>query len=123
MCGVAAMGNEFDKELGFRLRRLRQSRRMSQKVLGEILCVSFQQVQKYESGTNRMSPELLYRCSKIFEIPVGYFFGVEGGSLSTYDKRVMNIAAAIASVSSDEIVNKMYHLALAIGVKAQRETS
>lgn len=47
---------------------------MSQEGLGEQLAVTFQQIQKYEKGTNRISASRLYEVSKIFDVPVDYFF-------------------------------------------------
>ncbi len=105
---------DFDKELGFRLKTIRQMRRMSQQHLGDMLGITFQQVQKYEAGTNRMPPERIDTCAKLFGIPVGYFFGRENDKGVHFDKRVMTIAAAIAALPSDDIAKKMYHLVLAI---------
>ena len=51
-----------DAEIGRRIRLLRSERDMSQEALGDELGVSFQQIQKYEKGTNRVS------CSRIMEI-------------------------------------------------------
>lgn len=47
---------------------------MSQEMLGENLGVTFQQVQKYEKGTNRVSASKLYQISQLLEAPVSFFF-------------------------------------------------
>lgn len=45
----------FERDFGARMRKLRKARRISQEMLGKRLGISFQQVQKYENGTNRVS--------------------------------------------------------------------
>lgn len=53
---------------------------MSQERLGESLGVTFQQVQKYERGVNRIGASRLYALSQVLNVPVGYFFeGVDAG--------------------------------------------
>ena len=47
---------------------------MNQTQLGEALGVSFQQVQKYEKGANRISASRLYQTSQVLDVPVSYFF-------------------------------------------------
>jgi len=47
---------------------------MSQEKLGEQLGITFQQVQKYEKGTNRIGSSRLYRISQILGVPVSFFF-------------------------------------------------
>ena len=108
--------DSFDQKLGMRLRIIRQMKRISQEHLGELLGVSFQQVQKYESGSNRICPEKLNQCAAIFDVPIAYFFGHEGNkvSMGSFDKRVMTIAAAIASIPSDEVAKRIYHLIIAL---------
>ena len=54
---------------------------MSQEHLGEKIGVTFQQVQKYEKGTNRVGSGRLYQIASIFEVPVTAFF--EGGDAPT----------------------------------------
>jgi transcriptional regulator with XRE-family HTH domain len=47
---------------------------ISQESLGERLSVTFQQIQKYEKGTNRVSASRLYEMAQIFDVPIDYFF-------------------------------------------------
>jgi len=76
--------NYIDVHVGSRLRMRRQIISMSQEKLGELLGITFQQVQKYEKGTNRISASRLYYAAKILGVPVQAFFevlpNVEGGS-------------------------------------------
>ena len=63
-----------DKYFGDRLRARRIMLKMSQEDLGKSLGVSFQQIQKYEKATNRMSAALLVRVAEILDVDVGYFY-------------------------------------------------
>ena len=65
-----------DAEVGRRVRALRLERGMSQEKLGDGLGLTFQQVQKYEKGTNRIGAGRLQRISEIFEVPISAFFEV-----------------------------------------------
>ena len=66
--------NFVDVHVGSRLRMRRQLVGMSQEKLGELLGITFQQVQKYEKGANRISASRLYFAAKILAIPVQFFF-------------------------------------------------
>jgi transcriptional regulator with XRE-family HTH domain len=63
-----------DKYVGGRLRTRRLMLALSQTQLGETLGVSFQQVQKYENGANRIGAAGLQRISEILQVPVEFFF-------------------------------------------------
>jgi transcriptional regulator with XRE-family HTH domain len=76
--------NFIDVHVGSRLRMRRQIIGMSQEKLGELLGITFQQVQKYEKGTNRISASRLYYAAKVLGVPVQAFFedlpNVDGSS-------------------------------------------
>ena len=63
-----------DEYVGMKLRWLRSKRKMSQERLGDQLGVTFQQVQKYEKGSNRVSASRLFEIARILEVDVAYFF-------------------------------------------------
>ncbi|MEO9804782.1 MAG: helix-turn-helix transcriptional regulator [Reichenbachiella sp.] len=63
-----------DIEAGKRLKALRNRRKLSQEKLGKYLDKSFQQIQKYENGMNKMSGRTIYRVSKYFGVPMEFFF-------------------------------------------------
>jgi transcriptional regulator with XRE-family HTH domain len=63
-----------DKEVGLRIRMLRISKNISQEELGVAAGVTFQQVQKYENGTNRVSPGRLQRIATCLRVPVSDFY-------------------------------------------------
>jgi transcriptional regulator with XRE-family HTH domain len=80
--------NPIDKHVGARVRMRRMMLGMSQEKLGDSLGLTFQQVQKYEKGTNRIGASRLQQISNILQVPVSFFFdgapsqGQEGKGLS-----------------------------------------
>jgi transcriptional regulator with XRE-family HTH domain len=66
--------NPIDKHVGSRVRMRRMMLAMSQEKLGDALGLTFQQVQKYEKGTNRIGASRLQQISHILQVPVSFFF-------------------------------------------------
>ncbi len=66
--------NPTDKHVGSRVRMRRMMLAMSQEKLGDALDLTFQQVQKYEKGTNRIGASRLQQISHILQVPVAFFF-------------------------------------------------
>ncbi len=66
--------NPVDKHVGSRVRMRRMMLGMSQEKLGDALGLTFQQVQKYEKGTNRIGASRLQQISLILQVPVAFFF-------------------------------------------------
>lgn len=66
--------NEMDVHVGQRLRVRRSLLGLSQEKLADAIGLTFQQIQKYERGTNRVSAGRLFELSKVLDVPVGYFF-------------------------------------------------
>ncbi len=66
--------NPIDKHVGSRVRMRRMMVGMSQERLGDALDLTFQQVQKYEKGTNRIGASRLHQISVILQVPVSFFF-------------------------------------------------
>ncbi len=63
-----------DVQVGSRVRLRRTLSGLSQTQLGEKLGITFQQIQKYERGINRVSASRLYQMSRILDVPVSFFF-------------------------------------------------
>jgi transcriptional regulator with XRE-family HTH domain len=63
-----------DVHVGARLRQRRNLAGWSQEQLGKALGLTFQQIQKYERGINRMGASRLYQMAQILKVPVSYFF-------------------------------------------------
>lgn len=113
---------EFNQELGKRLTASRQTRKMSQEQLGAYIGVRGQQIHKYETGENRITPQRLNICSKILGVPISYFYGEEEGSgyTKTYDRAVINIAAEISDLPKD-IRQGVYVLIRIINKRRKRD--
>jgi transcriptional regulator with XRE-family HTH domain len=66
--------NPTDKHVGARVRMRRMMISMSQEKLGDALGLTFQQVQKYEKGANRIGASRLQQIAHILQVPVSFFF-------------------------------------------------
>ena len=66
--------NLIDKHVGRRIRWRRRELKLSQERLGEMLGLTFQQVQKYEKGVNRISAGRLFDVAKVLDVTISYFY-------------------------------------------------
>src|ERR671926_591337 len=66
--------NPVDKHVGGRVRLRRMLIGMSQEKLGEALGITFQQVQKYEKGTNRIGASRLHQIAQVLGVPISFFY-------------------------------------------------
>lgn len=66
--------SDIDRIVGENIYRQRRRLKLTQERLGELLGLTFQQVQKYEKGVNRVSAGRLYEIANVLEVPVGFFF-------------------------------------------------
>ena len=66
--------NPIDVHVGGRIRLRRTLLGLSQEKLGKAIGLTFQQVQKYERGTNRVGSSRLYQIAKVLSVPVSFFF-------------------------------------------------
>ena len=88
-----------DVHVGKKLRQRREIRGMPQKLLARLLSISFQQVQKYESGVNRVSASKLWEMCSILDVGPSYFF--EGLSRQpSQGKEPVAVAAAQEDLGS-----------------------
>lgn len=71
---MSANPDPVDVHVGSRVRLRRTLLGLSQEKLGAALGLTFQQVQKYERGTNRIGSSRLYQLSRILDVPVSFFF-------------------------------------------------
>ncbi|MGE5514696.1 MAG: helix-turn-helix domain-containing protein [Bacteroidota bacterium] len=81
--------NPIDVHVGGRVRLRRTLLGMSQEKLGEALGLTFQQVQKYERGANRIGASRLYDLSRVLDVPVSYFFEDMGDETMAASPRYM----------------------------------
>ena len=106
-----------DALVGARVRLLRERRKMSQTALGEKVGVSFQQVQKYERGTNRISASALFQIARALDVlPSDFFEGIqkekEGGLdwSRMVDPQVNELLNAFGSISSAQVRARIVEL-------------
>ena len=90
-----------DKHVGSRVRMRRIMLAMSQEKLGAALGLTFQQVQKYEKGTNRIGASRLQQISQILQVPVVFFFEDLPNALAPYDSS----GSALSVAQIDDFVS------------------
>jgi len=100
--------NPIDVHVGARVRLRRTLLGMSQEKLGEALGLTFQQVQKYERGANRVGASRLYDWSRILDVPVAYFFDdLTPAAASAAEARRGSLAeAAIPAYEADPMLRR-----------------
>jgi len=101
--------NPVDVHVGSRLRERRQRASMSQTVLANAIGVTFQQVQKYEKGTNRMGSSRLQQIADVFKVPVTYFFeGAPGQSKPDHKSSSPNYVAEYLATDDGKALTRAY---------------
>ncbi|WP_346733015.1 helix-turn-helix transcriptional regulator [Methylobacterium sp. GC_Met_1] len=101
------MATDADRTIGSRIAVLRAAQGLSQTALGNALGVSFQQVQKYEKGRNRIGAGRLQAIADLLKVPVETFFARQPGSNETEagsatfleDPQAMELVMAFASIT------------------------
>jgi transcriptional regulator with XRE-family HTH domain len=123
---MAKKPDPIDAHVGARLRERRIIQGLSQEKLGETLGVTFQQIQKYEKGVNRIGPSRLQLAARLFGVPVNYFFeGSASVSASTsgflddpgseyiarnVDSQAERLARAFARIEDDDVRRRLVDL-------------
>ena len=95
-----AMADPVDVAVGARIRLLRKIRGLSQQALAEAAGVTFQQIQKYERGANRVSASMLSRIASALDTPVAEMFGESGSASGAIDE----VAALLAEPGALELL-------------------
>ena len=110
-----------DFHIGQRVRRARKALDMSQTELGNELGISFQQVQKYEKGTNRIGSGRLWEVSKVLGVPIDYFFdGISDDepSDSTVPWWIVDLAKQIGDIEDTNVQKHIISLIEACSSKS-----
>ena len=96
-----------DRVVGQRIRWRRRELGLTQEQLADLLSLTFQQVQKYEKGTNRIGASRLFEISKILDVPVSFFYeglsaaaeladGMADGQQASFDTSLITSADGMA---------------------------
>jgi transcriptional regulator with XRE-family HTH domain len=131
--------NPIDIHVGSRVRLRRTMLGMSQEKLGEALGITFQQIQKYEKGTNRVGASRLQAISNILNVPVSFFFedapgdntsaqsGMAEANSSNYvvdflsSSEGLQLNRAFVKISDPKVRRKLVDLVKALAAEAEAE--
>lgn len=100
------MPHPVDIHVGKKVREARNLEGLSQEELGKKLGISFQQVQKYEKGSNRIGSSRLYEISRALETPIEYFFdGIEDDKPQgrPISRRALSIAKKLEEIPNTNL--------------------
>lgn len=118
--------DEIDIEIGKRLRQARVAAGLTQTELGTGLGISFQQVQKYEKGRNRVGCGRLYKIARILGVKIAYFFdGVEHlldpdvvpagiNEVGVMSSRAIRAAQILANLPDEDLKEQVFRLIAAL---------
>ena len=118
--------DEIDVEIGNRVRQARVAAGLTQTELGIHLGISFQQIQKYEKGRNRIGGGRLYRIARILGVKITYFFDgaehlldpgiVPAGTneVGVFDNRTIRAAQTLANLPDEDLKEQVFKLIAAL---------
>jgi len=117
-----------DRLIGQKIQIFRKAKGMSQTELGAFLGVTFQQVQKYESGANRVGSGRLVEIARALEVPILKFFGEKtkaaNGTKTVTDHLTepyaVEMLKAFAKIKNVDVRRKIMKLTVAIALKSER---
>ncbi|MEQ8440613.1 MAG: helix-turn-helix transcriptional regulator [Alphaproteobacteria bacterium] len=116
------MPNPVDVHVGRRVREARAARGLSQEKLGNVLGISFQQVQKYEKGTNRIGSSRLWAIANALEVPITFFFDGMEYDVEVNEKflprRTIRMAQQIDQIEDEKVRHQVLNLIKACATKA-----
>jgi transcriptional regulator with XRE-family HTH domain len=103
------MAHPIDAHIGHRIRQRRWMTKLSQMAVAERLGITFQQLQKYEVGANRVSASRLWEIAQVLDVPVAFFFegyAAEGATVPAdgvvIDRESAEMLRAFASLSESQ---------------------
>ncbi len=98
--------NPIDAHVGSRVRQRRMLLGMSQEMLGKAVGLTFQQIQKYERGINRIGASRLFTLSKVLNVPVSFFFDEMPRALATAGAKARGFADGATTYEADPMANR-----------------
>lgn len=129
---MASQPNPVDVHVGSRVRLRRTLLGMSQEKLGKAVGLTFQQIQKYERGANRIGSSRLYQLSNVLDVPVSFFFdgveerlgndgsGASGGGQDSYEsdqlsrRETLELVRAYYRIDDPAVRKKIFDLVKAV---------
>ena len=110
---------DIDKQVGARIRARRQALQISQTALAGAAGITFQQIQKYEKGLNRVSTSRLAQIAETLKVPVAYLFeGLDGTAAAPNllaDPQIAKLLSAFTAIDSEDLRQALVDMALALG--------
>jgi transcriptional regulator with XRE-family HTH domain len=118
------MKHPIDANVGLRIRQRRWMLGMTQQQLAQRVGIKFQQIQKYESGANRVSASRLFEISQVLEVPISYFFEGMGEAAPVGEetdvlanREALELVRAFYSIPEQQR-KRLFELARALGQAA-----
>lgn len=125
MSDTAFSASTIDRQVGERIRRRRILLGYTQDHLGEALGISYQQIQKYETGANRVSAGRLFQIAETLQTRVGWFFEGLGAPVSDGDsedpassRNVIDLVRNFSRIEDEKIRTSVMALVRSLGDKA-----
>ena len=136
MSMIKSSPDPVDIHVGARVRLRRTLLGMSQEKLGKALGLTFQQVQKYERGANRIGSSRLFQLSKILDVPVSFFFdemapettrkadGMAEGNKQVFEvdklsrRETLELVRAYYKITDPSVRKKIFEMVKAVGNSA-----
>ncbi len=134
---VSGHPHPVDVHVGSRVRLRRTLLGMSQEKLGQALRLTFQQIQKYERGANRIGSSRIYQLSRILDVPVSFFFddmtpeaaghpaGLGESEQSSYERdqltkrETLELVRAYYRIQNPEVRKRLFELVKAVAPRAE----
>ncbi|MEM7494409.1 MAG: helix-turn-helix transcriptional regulator [Pseudomonadota bacterium] len=130
--------SNIDRIVGMRMRLRRRDLRLTQEQLGEKLGLTFQQVQKYEKGVNRVSAGRLFELSSVLGVPITYFYegasemmgtptllvaeGDQAPMLPTMDMEAIELLTAFQKIDDKELRKTLLTTVTAAAARREKAT-
>lgn len=110
---------EIDRLVGQRIRLARRMAKLSQSQLGASVGVTYQQIQKYENGTDRIGAGRLYQVSRVTDQPISFFYNEGDGHSADFgesgdllaDPKIQKLIASIAGINNRRLLDDLTRIA------------
>lgn len=108
-----------DRVIGQRVRLARKRMRFSQTTLANAVGVTYQQIQKYENGSDRIGAARLYQVARATQLPITFFFDDTAGHYLTSDMndalladpRIEKLLAAVSTMENERLIDDLVRIA------------